>query len=199
MKLPHLGLVATLLALTGAAPLLPSPSQEVSPPDDEIRSEVLRTAVGERVLVQEVWVEAPRAAVWEAYTTDDGWTAWASPRAAVDLRVGGTIRTAYGELELDDEGANTLHILNYVPQELLTLRADLSENWPEVLQEDAERLSNVILFEAVSDEWTRIRSFGIGYGDAPEYEQLMQFFIAGNEALFEDLKRFLEDGERRTW
>jgi hypothetical protein len=56
-------------------------------------------------------------------------------------------------------------------KEVLTLKADLSKNWPDVMKQDAEKLSNVILFDAVSGKWTRIRSFGIGYGDSPEYEK----------------------------
>ena len=176
-----------------------SPDQDAEPPSDPIRSEVRRTNAGERILVQEVWIEARVADVWEAYTTAEGWMAWAAPKAEVDLRVGGTIRTAYSGIDLGEEGTNTLRILNYVPNELLTLKADLSKNWPDVMKQDAEKLSNVILFDAISEEWTRIRSFGIGYGDSPEYENLMQFFIAGNEALFVNLKAYLEQGEAQSW
>jgi len=96
-------------------------------------------------------------------------------------------------------GTNTRHILNQVPEQLLTLEADLSESWPEVMKQDADRLSNVILFDAVTDEWTRIRSFGIGYGDSPEYEILMQFFIAGNEARLANLKDYEERDEAQRW
>jgi uncharacterized protein YndB with AHSA1/START domain len=173
--------------------------QESEPPADPITSEVRRTESGERILVQEVLVEAPVSAVWAAYTTAEGWTAWAAPKAEVDLRVGGTIRTAYGDVEVGEDGTNTLHILNYVPEVLLTLRADVGENWPDVLKQDADKLSNVILFDAVSEERTRIRSFGIGYGDSPEYESLMQFFISANEGLFAELKDYLENGEPRRW
>jgi uncharacterized protein YndB with AHSA1/START domain len=175
------------------------PQQDREPPEDPIHSRVLRTDAGERILAQEVWVEAPVAQVWAAYTTSEGWMAWAAPKAEVDLRVGGTIRTAYADVELGEEGTNTLRILNYVPEEVLTLKADLSEGWPEVMKQDAGRLSNVILFDAVSEEWTRIRSFGIGYGDSPEYESLMQFFIQGNETLFTHLKRYLEEGAPTRW
>ena len=173
--------------------------QEPSEVQPAIRSEVRRTDVGEYILVQEVSVDAPVADVWAAYTTDEGWTAWASPAAEIDLRVGGTIRTAYEGIKLGEEGTNTLHIVNYVPLEVLTLKADLSRNWPEVMQRDGDKLSNVILFDAIDDERTRIRSFGVGYSDAPEYQNLLQFFIRANEGLFQNLKRYLEDGQRQEW
>ena len=191
---------ATALLAFGLTHLPAQDSQQEAsqPPSKPITSHVQRTDVGERILIQNVWIEAPIADVWDAYTTAEGWMAWAVPAADVDLRVGGTILTSY-DGDLAGESVNTLRILNYVPHEVLTLKADLSANWPEVMKQDADNLSNVILFEEVSEDLTRIRSFGIGYGDSPEYENLMQFFIQGNEGLFENLKRYLESGERQSW
>lgn len=161
-------------------------------------SQVSKTDANELILKQEVFFAAPIGDVWRAYTTAEGWTAWASPKAEVDLRVGGTIRTAY-QGEIGGSNTNTLYIVNYVPERLLTLRAELSTHWPEIMQEDAEKLSNVILFDKVSDKVTRVQSFGIGYTESPEYEQLMGFFIKANEGLYENLGRYLETGARVEW
>jgi uncharacterized protein YndB with AHSA1/START domain len=161
-------------------------------------SEVLKTDAGELVLIQEVSVSAAVEDVWEAYTTSEGWTGWAAPRAEIDLRVGGIIRTAYAG-ELGGENTNTLHIVNYVPNKLLTLRSNVSDNWPEILKRDAERLTNVILFESTDPNTTQIQSFGIGYTDSPELEQLMSFFIKANEGLLQNLKVYLESGTRKEW
>jgi uncharacterized protein YndB with AHSA1/START domain len=161
-------------------------------------SVVSKTDANELILKQEVSFAASIEDVWRAYTTADGWTAWASPKAEIDLRVGGTIRTAY-EGEIGGSKTNTLHIVNYVPYRLLTLRADVSSNWPEIMQEDAEKLSNVVLFDEIADGVTRIESFGIGYTDAPEYDQLMGFFIKGNESLYQNLRGYLETGARVDW
>lgn len=169
-----------------------------SPLIKEATSQVSKTDANELVLIQEVSFEAPIEDVWKAYTTAEGWTAWASPKAAIDLRVGGTILTAY-QGEIGGSNTNTLHIVNYVPKRLLTLRAELSRNWPEIMQEDAERLSNVILFDEIADGVTRIQSYGIGYTDAPEYDQLMGFFIKANEGLYENLRAYLETGTRVEW
>ena len=161
-------------------------------------STVSKTDANELILLQEVTFRAPVEDVWRAYTTADGWTAWASPKAEIDLRVGGTIRTAYSG-EIGGAHTNTLNIVNYVPNHVLTLKADLSRNWPAIMQQDADRLSNVILFEAVDDGVTRIRSYGIGYSDAPEYDELMKFFISGNERLFANLRAYVENGDRVDW
>ena len=165
--------------------------------DGSISSRVERTALGERILAQEVTVDAPLEEVWTAYTTSDGWSAWASPVARIDLRVGGTIETHYDpDAAIGDPGTNTLRIVNYVPRRLLTLKADISERWPEVLKQDGENLANIILFESLSPNRTKIESYGVGYGNSPEYDELMQFFIEGNEALLRKLIEVLEDDPR---
>jgi uncharacterized protein YndB with AHSA1/START domain len=164
----------------------------------QIESYVVKTDAHELILVQEVVVEAPIGEVWGAYTTSAGWMAWASPQAEVDLRAGGTIRTHYGpDAEIGDPGTNTLHIVNYVPERVLTLRAEISDRWPEVMKADEGKLMNVIVFDALGDAVTRIRSYGVGYRDLPAYDDLMEFFIPANEGLFQKLKEHLEQAEPR--
>lgn len=158
-----------------------------------IRSEVIKTDAGELVVVQTAEFDAPIADVWAAYTTGEGWEAWAAPRAEVDLRAGGTIRTQYVPgAEIGDPGTNTLHIVNYVPQRLLTLRAELADNWPEVMKEDDGKLMNVIVFETPAPDRTRVLSYGVGYRDLPAYDDLMKFFIPANEKLLLKLQEHLE-------
>ena len=155
------------------------------------------TASGERILTETVWLEAPVADVWAAYTTSEGWTAWASPKAEIDLRAGGSILTQYDKTKaIGDDGTNRLTIVSYVPEEILTLKADVSANWPELLKQDAENLCNVILFEAMGENRTRIRSFGLGYGDSQEYDALLDFFAQANAGLLAGLKHYVEDGVR---
>lgn len=174
-----------------------APHPRVPPALTDIYSHVQTLPTGERILIERVLINAPVADVWAAYTTADGYAAWAAPIAEVDLRVGGTIRTNYAPgARIGDPGTNTLHIVNYVPNRLLTLRADLSTNWPEVMKEDADHLTNVIVFDPVDDRSTRIESYGIGYGAGsgfgPEYEKLLGFFAKANRGLYEKLKTHLE-------
>ncbi len=42
------------------------------------------------------------------------------------------------------------------------------------------------------EERTRIRSYGIGYRDTPDYQQLMDFFVPANEGLIAKLIEVLE-------
>lgn len=161
-------------------------------------SEVIGTAAGELVLIQKIRLEAPVEAVWAAYTTEAGYTAWAAPKAEIDLAVGGTIRVAYTG-DVGGPNTTTLNIESYVPNRLITLRTDVTANWPEILLKDAERLSNVVLFTADGKEATSIESYGIGYTQSPELQQMMKFFISANEGLLNNLRSYLEDGIRQDW
>ncbi|QDU83772.1 hypothetical protein Pla163_08730 [Planctomycetes bacterium Pla163] len=161
---------------------------------DAIVSRIVRTAAEDLIVEQTVFVDAPVAQVWAAYTTEAGWQAWAAPVVEIDLRAGGTIRTNYAPgAAIGDPGTNTLHILNLVPERVLTLQAELDQNWPEVMQQDAGRLMNLVLFEALAPERTKITSYGLGYRDSPEYDALMSFFVPANEGLYAGLKQYLED------
>ena len=63
----------------------------------------------------------------------------------MDFRPGGTIRTSYdAEAGITVDNANTLRIINYVPERVLTLQAVESPRWPELLRKDANDLYNVI-------------------------------------------------------
>ena len=96
------------------------------------------------------------------------------------------------EAKIGDPGTNTLHIVNYVPAKVLTLRAEVSDRWPEVMKQDAGNLMNVIVFDDLGDAGTRVRSYGVGYRDLPAYDELMEFFIPANEGLLRKLKGLLE-------
>lgn len=166
-------------------------------PDERVQSTLIESVDKELVLKQEVWLEASVERVWEAYTTSEGWMAWAAPVTEVELATGGTIRTHYvPSAKIGDEGTNTLHILGFVPNELLVLKAEVSERWPEALQEDGDKFSNVIQFEEFGDGHCKVTSYGLGYLDKPAHKSLLDFFTKANEGLLEGLRRYLEKGEK---
>lgn len=170
-------------------------TSETKPADkkNRIHIELRETAAGELMLVETVLIAAPVSKVWDAYTTASGYASWAAPIVQVDLRVGGTIRTNYNpKAKIGDPQTNTVHIINYVPEKLLTLQAEISENWPKVLKSQASHLYNVILFEALGDNRTRIVSYGLGYHDNKEMRELMNFFIHSNKTLYTKLIAVLE-------
>lgn len=171
----------------------PAPSETPVPVETPIQSRIIRTEAQDLVLQQTVILDASVQRVWEAYTTEEGWRAWASPAVEIDLRAGGTIRTHYDlGASVGDPGTNTLQILNYVPERLLTLQAEVEERWPDIMREDAANLMNVIVFEPLGANRSRILSYGVGYRDSEAYDELMAFFVPANEELFQVLKDYLE-------
>jgi len=151
------------------------------------------TEDGQLIVTETITIDAAVERVWKAYTTSAGYSAWAAVAAEVDLRPGGTIRATYNpDGDLKGENVNTLHIINYVPERLLTLQAEVSPNWPNVMKRDADNLYNVILFEALGPEKTRIISYGLGYADSPELRGMMQFFEKANQRLYQKLVDSLE-------
>lgn len=164
--------------------------------DDPIQSRIETTDHG-YTLAQEVLIAAPIDDVWAAFVTDEGWTAWASPVAKIDLRPGGTIQTHYDlEAEIGDEGTNVLDVVNFVPRRVLTLKARESAAWPEAMRRDAAHLMNVIVFNDLGEAGTRVESYGVGYGEDPAYDRMLKFFDQANRGLYLKLIAYLEKGER---
>lgn len=186
--------VALLMAAMACAVVMAGTTDDVAGKSQPaISSKVLETDAGELILEETVLIAAPIDKVWAAYTTTAGYTSWAAPVAEIDFRVGGTIRTHYdANAKIGDPKTITTRILNYVPNRVLTLQADVSENFPRILKEQAEHLYNVILFEKVTTGTTRIVSYGLGYRDTKEMRDMMKFFISANKGLYAKLLTAVE-------
>ena len=151
------------------------------------------TATGTLILVEEVLLDAPLASVWDAYTTEEAWTKWATPLVEMDFKINGTIKTNYNiEGTIGDSTTNTLYVVNYVPHKLITMQADINKNWPEFMKKDQKDMYNVILFEALTPSRTKLTSYGMGYKNNEKYQELMKFFIKGNAWTYNKLREYLE-------
>lgn len=142
---------------------------------------------GDQVFLQQtIDLDTDLASAWSLYTTDEGASRWMAPSIEVDLRPGGSMRSHYDpSATIGDPGTVEVRIVNYVPRRLLTLQADLSAleaDWltPEV-RAAQDQLYNVIEFEALGPDRTRITSWGIGYRDAPGWKKVIAFFTQANE------------------
>ncbi|WP_340589451.1 SRPBCC family protein [Erythrobacter alti] len=169
--------------------------------DAEPVSQLVPVAEGEQALMQSLVLDAPVDEVWSRFTTSEGAASWMAPVAEVDLRSGGTISTNYNACATtQDSGTITLDIVNLVPERFLILQTDLSASsdaaWMnEAILERSPDMANLIEFEALGEGQTRVTSWGLGYGTGEEWEQVIGFFIAGNEWSFGQLIRAL-DGEQ---
>ena len=161
--------------------------------EKRVTSTIDSTKSPELVLIQELTVKAPVDSVWNAYTTKEGWENWAVPLAEVDLKVGGFIKTNYNaQGKIGDSTTIVTHIINYVPKKLLTLQAELTDNFPEFMKKDAQDFYNIIYLDELENGYTNIKSFGIGYKNDPKYLSLMNYFIIANEKTLINLISYLE-------
>lgn len=167
-----------------------------TPPADppEQQAGIVKTLPNDEILQQEVVINASLGEAWDAFTTAEGYTAWASPFAHFDFRVGGHIESSY-ELDgaLGKPGNIRLGIVAYLPQEMLVLKTVQA---PPGFASKAtlERLVSVFQFEAVNDAQTRVVVSGIGYGDDEESQRLRSFFVEGNAWSLNALHERFETG-----
>ncbi len=78
---------------------------------------------------------------------------------------------------------------------MLTLQAELTENFPAFMKSDEKDLFNMVLFEEISPSKTKVTSYGIGYKNSKKYRDLLIFFIKGNAQSYLNLIKYLETGK----
>ena len=143
------------------------------------------TGAGEKALVIEVSVPAPRAEVWKAFATSNGLSTWLTPGAVVDLRQGGewTAHFPGGKT-----GGGT--ILSFVPEQEMVLSAMAPERFPTVR---AERTKSRFQFETRGD-FTVVRLTQTGWKTGPEWDQAYEYLTVGNAQLLATLCRRFRSG-----
>jgi uncharacterized protein YndB with AHSA1/START domain len=131
-------------------------------------------------LVTEGVIDAPVDEVWAALCTKEGLESWNVAHAAVDLKVGGKMRTHY-----DPKGAlgdpNTIEnvILSFEPQRMLSIKVGhCPESFP--FKSAIKTVWQVLHFEPIGPTRTRLQIIGLGYGSDDESRKLRDFFEKGN-------------------
>jgi len=152
---------------------------------------------GELILIHEITINSPVEKVWMAYASPEIWKKWVTPVVDMDFRINGTIRSHYDpSAKIGDEGTITNHILNYIPEKLITMQAEIGEGFPGFIRENEKNLYSIVKFHKISETSTRLVLYGMGYGTGPQWQKFIQFFIQGNEMTLNNLKDLLESSER---
>jgi uncharacterized protein YndB with AHSA1/START domain len=135
---------------------------------------------GQQPLVNEGVVEAPVDSVWTAFTTAEGLESWMAPHASFDLRIGGTMQSAYAkEATLGDASTIVNTVLAYEPQRMLAIKvakAPAGFPFPNAIG----NMWSVIYFDALESMRTRVRVVSMGFGTDDESQRMRQFFDRGN-------------------
>lgn len=148
-------------------------------------TKVVKQARPEKALIIETTIPAPRAAVWEAFSTSDGLSTWLTPGAVVELRKGGewTAHFPGGKT-----GGGT--IVSFIPAQEMTLAAMAPEQFPTVR---AERTTARFQFIA-SGESTVVRLTQTGWKTGEEWDKAYDYLAQGNAQLLDTLRRRFVSG-----
>lgn len=182
----HLGLSAALAALLATASFAAEPA---------VKDTSFRDRDGRRVQQLELTVAAPVAKVWDAFTTDAGFTGWAAPVAHVTYGNDGMIEATYrisGKIGDPDNIKN--RIVAYLPERLLVLHNEHVPSKGPFKQEVIDKIRTVIEFQDLGDGRTRVVESGVGYGEGGDFDAMYAHFRAGNAEEFAALGHYLSSG-----
>lgn len=146
------------------------------------------TQNGEKVLKLEAVLPVDLKDAWQLFTTDAGLVKWIAPVAHIELRTGGYILTNYDKTKpLTDSSSIRLGIINYLENELLTLKVNLNNSFsPKVKAEDGN-LQEIIQFLYISPKETKVISSMVGWGKGVDWEKTYGFFERGNIWTYEEM------------
>lgn len=148
---------------------------------------------GELMLKQEIVINTSVDNVWKAFTEPEHWKKWATPVVEIDFRVNGTIRSNYNpNAKIGDKGTITLHIPFYIPKQQIVMQAEIADNFPEFIKGEEKNLYSINDFQKISDNQTKVTIYGIGYRNEQRWQELLNFFVQGNELMLNNLKKSLE-------
>lgn len=151
------------------------------------------TQTGEKVLRLEAILPIDKKEAWQLFTTDEGLKKWIAPLAHIELKTGGYILTNYDQTKsLADSSSIKLTIINYIEQEIFTLKVKLNDNFSKTVQHEEGNLQEIIQFISIEPKKTKIISSMIGWGEGDGWTKTYNFFVKGNIYTYEALIKILK-------
>src|SRR5690349_9275353 len=93
-------------------------------------------ATGEKILQQQITVDATLQQVWQTQTTPEGLRTFVAPTITMELRTGGDWFANYKVgSKVGDPGTIHNTVLNYFPMEMLSIRLGLTDFFPRELRD----------------------------------------------------------------
>lgn len=143
---------------------------------------------GEKVLQLSIVLPIEKSETWKLFTTDSGLVKWIAPVAKINLKTGGWIKTNYNpQKTLDDSTAIKLDIINFLKEELLTLKVNLNDNFPRQAKQEDKNLQEVLQFIDLGKGQTKIISSMVGFGQGEHWDKTYAFFEKGNVWTFQQI------------
>ena len=172
-----------LLALSALA-LQPATTPTQTPAAQPAVS-VVKTTLPQKRLDFFIDLPAPVDQVWDCFATRAGVITWLSPDADIDLQPGGHWYAKY-------PGAPAAGgiIVNFTPQQQITIHAMAPETFPTVRREGT---TAVFTFVALDDSHTRLYLSQVGWKSGEEWDKAYAYLAQGNAYLLTGLRdRFVQ-------
>ncbi|NLH49463.1 MAG: SRPBCC domain-containing protein [Myxococcales bacterium] len=152
----------------------------------------MSAVVSPRMIVKETVVPAPRAAVWEAWTTREGIRTFLAPEARVELRFRGPFEIHFDrDAPAGSQGSEGMTILSYLPEEMLSFTWN---NPPELAEIRHETTFVVVQFMAVSPGETRVKLTHLGWPEGAIWDRSFAYFDRAWGVVMDRLRRRFIDG-----
>jgi uncharacterized protein YndB with AHSA1/START domain len=144
--------------------------------------------------VNEGTVNAPVPAVWNVWTSGEGYKSLGVAKAEVDFRIGGLIRSHYSPTGvLGDEGTIENRILAYEPLRMIAIRINSPpKSFP--FKEAWKNTWTVITLTDLGNNRTHIRVASMGFGTDEESVTMRKFFETGNAFTLKTLQKHFDSG-----
>ena len=143
---------------------------------------------GERVLRLEVILPMSISSAWQLFTTDQKLKTWLAPVVHIELKTGGYILTNYDSTKkLTDKSSINSTIINFITNEMLTLKVNLNNNFPKSVIAADSNLQHIIQLIQIDSNHTKIVSSMVGFGDGADWDKTYDFFLKGNDWTFKKL------------
>ena len=152
------------------------------------------TQFGEKALQFYIIVPTKKVEVWKLFTTENGLEKWIAPVVKTNIKIGGWIKTNYDKTKTtEDKTAIQLDIINYLEKEMLTLKVNLNDNFPQEAKNEDKNLQEIIQFIDIGKGKTKIVSTMVGWGQGSHWDKVYTFFEKGNEWTYNELLKLFKD------
>ena len=149
---------------------------------------------GDRSLQLFIDVPASPKAVFDAFTTSEGFSSWAVPMAKVDLRVGGMIEASYdSHAKLGDPNNIKNAIIAYVPNRLLVIQ-NVQTPAGFVDSKLFQKTVTIMEFTPVDANTTHVTLTNAGYGKGAGFDDVYSHFEWGDAYTLHELRARFVNG-----
>ena len=154
--------------------------------------EAQNNIIKDKVIHKEIVVDATIDEVWNSFTTVDGVKTFFAPEAKVELKIGGSYEM-YFDLEAPEgqKGGEGLHILSYLPKEMLSFEWNAPTSFGELRE---IKTWVVLRFEKIYENKTKVILDHMGWRDGENWQGVYDYFVRAWDVVLGRLKVRFDTG-----